>query len=148
MVRDGYPVTSEPSETDPLLRRPATLPAPDDMTSTAADAPSFPEGGLRGWLTVLSAFCAQFVTFGYITSYGVYVTYYTEKLLHDRSLSEIAWIGSIQMWTQLSAMAVSGPLADRYGLHVSFPEHPLCSTPSAWLNISRRLLSGRVLHLS
>ncbi|KAH7124349.1 major facilitator superfamily domain-containing protein [Dactylonectria macrodidyma] len=79
----------------------------------------FPEGGLRGWLAVLSAFSVQFVTFGYITSFGVYETYYLQTMLRDCSLSEIAWIGSIQMWAQLSAMVVSGPLADRYGLQVA-----------------------------
>lgn len=80
--------------------------------------PTFAEGGRRGWLAVLGAFGVQFSTFGYATSYGVYETYYSKTLLRDRTLSEIAWIGSIQTWALLSTSIVSGPLADRFGLQV------------------------------
>ncbi|KAH7141857.1 major facilitator superfamily domain-containing protein [Dactylonectria macrodidyma] len=109
--------TSQPSEADPLLGRETA--SPTSYATTSSEPPVlFPEGGLHGWLAVLSAFSVQFVTFGYITSFGVYETYYLQTLLQDCSLSEVAWIGSIQMWAQLSAMVVSGPLADRYGLQV------------------------------
>lgn len=80
--------------------------------------PTFAEGGRQGWLTVLGAFGVQFSTFGYATSYGVYETYYSETLLKDYTLSEIAWIGSIQTWALLSTSIISGPLADRLGLQV------------------------------
>jgi hypothetical protein len=31
---------------------------------------SFPEGGVKGWLTVLSGWCVMFNTFGYINAFG------------------------------------------------------------------------------
>lgn len=102
---DGAPQQDERS---PLISR-ASLPAD-------APLPTFAEGGRQGWLTVLGAFGVQFSTFGYATSYGVYEVYYSKALLRDHTLSEIAWIGSIQTWALLSTSIVSGPLADRFGL--------------------------------
>lgn len=99
---------TEDDERAPLISR--ALP-PEDVPP-----PTFAEGGRQGWLTVLGAFGVQFSTFGYATSYGVYETYYSETLLRDRTLSEIAWIGSIQTWALLSTSIISGPLADRFGL--------------------------------
>lgn len=101
---------SEEGERAPLISR--ALPPQD------TSPPAFAEGGRRGWLTVLGAFGVQFSTFGYATSYGVYETYYSETLLKNHTLSEIAWIGSIQTWALLSTSIVSGPLADRFGLQV------------------------------
>lgn len=101
--------TSEEDERAPLIPRAP----PQDVPP-----PTFAEGGRRGWLTVLGAFGVQCSTFGYATSYGVYETYYSETLLRDHTLSEIAWIGSIQTWALLSTSIVSGPLADRFGLQV------------------------------
>lgn len=100
---------SDEDERAPLISR--ALPAEDGQST-------FAEGGRQGWLTVLGAFGVQFSTFGYATSYGVYETYYSETLLKNHSLSEIAWIGSIQVWALLSTSIISGPLADRFGLQV------------------------------
>ncbi|KAI7782132.1 hypothetical protein LA080_013808 [Diaporthe eres] len=80
--------------------------------------PTFAEGGHQGWLTVLGAFAVEFSMFGHATSYGVYETYYSETLLRNQTLSEIAWIGSIQTWALLSTSIISGPLADQFGLQV------------------------------
>lgn len=101
---------SEGDERAPLI---PGSPPPEDLLS-----PNFAEGGRQGWLTVLGAFGVQFSTFGYATSYGVYETYYSETLLKDHSLSEIAWVGSIQTWALLSTSIISGPLADKFGLQV------------------------------
>jgi hypothetical protein len=32
--------------------------------------PSFPEGGIKGWLAVLGGWCVMFNTFGYINAFG------------------------------------------------------------------------------
>lgn len=101
---------AEQGERAPLISR---EPPPEDVPP-----PTFAEGGRQGWLTVLGAFGVQFSTFGYATSYGVYETYYSENLLRNHTLSEIAWIGSIQTWALLSTSIVSGPLADRFGLQL------------------------------
>lgn len=84
-------------ERSPLISR--ALP-PEDVPP-----PTFAEGGRRGWLTVLGAFGVQFSTFGYATSYGVYEVYYSETLLRNHTLSEIAWIGSVPVGHWLTGSA-------------------------------------------
>lgn len=101
--------SSSEDERAPLI--PKTPPPPEDEQQ-----PTFAEGGREAWLAVLGAFGIQFSTFGYATSYGAYETYYSGALLRDRTPSEIALVGSVQTWALLSAGAVSGPLADRFGL--------------------------------
>lgn len=32
--------------------------------------PVFPEGGKKGWMTVLASWCVMFNTFGYINAFG------------------------------------------------------------------------------
>lgn len=100
--------SSEEDERAPLIPR---TPPPEDEHQ-----PTFAEGGREAWLAVLGAFGIQFSTFGYATSYGAYETYYSKALLRDCTPSEIALVGSVQTWALLSAGAVSGPLADRFGL--------------------------------
>lgn len=56
----------------------------------------YPDGGLRAWLVVFGAACSTFSTFGYVNSWGVFQSYYSEELLRDQSPSSIAWIGSMQ----------------------------------------------------
>ncbi|CAD0048075.1 unnamed protein product [Aureobasidium pullulans] len=60
--------------------------------------PLFPEGGTKAWLVVLGCWCTSFASFGI-----------------DRSSADIAWIGSIQTFTQFSATLLAGPINDRYG---------------------------------
>lgn len=57
---------------------------------------TFPDGGLRAWLVVIGAFCAEISTFGFISAWGVFQAYYEQTLLRDRSPVDIAWIGSVQ----------------------------------------------------
>ncbi|THZ53733.1 MFS general substrate transporter [Aureobasidium pullulans] len=77
--------------------------------------PLFPEGGSKAWLVVLGCWCTSFASFGIVNSFGVYETYYLQNFLKDRSSADIAWIGSIQTFTQFSATLLAGPINDRYG---------------------------------
>ncbi|KAJ5754041.1 MFS monocarboxylate transporter [Penicillium nucicola] len=77
--------------------------------------PSFPEGGLKGWLAVLGGWCVMFNTFGYINAFGIYESYYKATFLHNQSESSIAWIGSLQAFFMFSGGLISGPMMDRYG---------------------------------
>ncbi|KAL0576986.1 hypothetical protein V5O48_004996 [Marasmius crinis-equi] len=56
----------------------------------------FPDGGFRAWSIVLGAAFTSFATFGYVTSWGAFQSYYEENLLKGYSPSTIAWIGSVQ----------------------------------------------------
>lgn len=80
--------------------------------------PHFPEGGTKAWLVVLGCWCTSFASFGYVNSFGVYETYYLQTFLKGYSPSTVAWIGSIQAFTQFSATLISGPVTDRYGAMV------------------------------
>jgi MFS family permease len=49
----------------------------------------------------------------------IFESYYKSTMLPNESNSNIAWIGSIQVFFMFSAGLVSGPLMDRYGPKVS-----------------------------
>jgi MFS family permease len=54
--------------------------------------------------------------------YRIYEAYYKNTLLQDQSPSSIAWIGSLQTFFLFAAGLISGPLMDRYGPKVYFPQ--------------------------
>ncbi|KAK1752337.1 MFS general substrate transporter [Echria macrotheca] len=105
-ARDQSDVDLEPAFPETQLEQ-----APPGQSLT----PEIPDGGLRAWMVVLGCWCVSFVSFGIISSFGVYETYYLETYLRDYSPSAIAWIGSIQTFAQFSATLLSGPATDRYG---------------------------------
>ncbi|EGC42799.1 monocarboxylate permease-like protein [Histoplasma capsulatum var. duboisii H88] len=80
-----------------------------------------PDGGIRAWLVVAGAFFILCSTLGYANSFGVFQEYYLAHQLHDRPPDDIAWIGSLATFLQLSAGAISGPLFDRYGSWILRP---------------------------
>ncbi|KAL4887868.1 MFS general substrate transporter [Aspergillus ambiguus] len=55
-----------------------------------------PDGGLTAWLQVLCGHLIVFNVWGYINSYGIFVPYYVTTL--NRSSSDIAWVGSLQIF--------------------------------------------------
>ncbi|KAH9897603.1 MFS general substrate transporter [Xylariomycetidae sp. FL2044] len=72
-----------------------------------------PDGGLLAWLQVLGAFVIMIETWGLITSFGVYQTFYETVLLPGTSSSDISWIGSLQGALLMIGGIVSGPLFDK-----------------------------------
>lgn len=52
----------------------------------------------RRWLVVLGAFLALFCTFGQLSSFGTYLSWYSHNQLSSHSPSTISWIGSLQLW--------------------------------------------------
>ncbi|KAK4944332.1 hypothetical protein LTR10_016218 [Elasticomyces elasticus] len=69
-----------------------------------------PDGGFKAWTQVAMGWLICVVTWGYINSFGVFQTYYTETL--DESQSTISWVGSLQLWTVFFVSAFSGRALD------------------------------------
>lgn len=85
------------------------------IASPAAPAVSPPpNGGRLAWTQVLCGFLLFCNTFGIITSFGVFQTYYESGpgSLH-RSSSDISWIGSIQAFLLQFSGLIAGPIFDR-----------------------------------
>ncbi|KAK7059614.1 MFS general substrate transporter [Favolaschia claudopus] len=84
-----------------------------------ASEETFPEGGLRAWLTVAGGYflaVGKFVshsTSGSMQSFGVYQDYYTRISLNEHPPSEISWIGSVQIFFLFSGGVISGKLFDK-----------------------------------
>ena len=88
-----------------------------DAPSVKSTAPTGPDGGPRGWLTVFGAFLALFCTFGQLNSFGTFQTWYAEHQLHHLAPSTISWIGSLQLWVFF--FAVRGARASSADPHSS-----------------------------
>ncbi|KKK14427.1 hypothetical protein P175DRAFT_0558691 [Aspergillus ochraceoroseus IBT 24754] len=69
-----------------------------------------PDGGFLAWSQVALAHFVIFNTWGYINSFGVFQTYYTEAL--GRSPSDISWVGSIQIFLLFFIGTFSGRATD------------------------------------
>ncbi|KAH3538696.1 hypothetical protein KXV64_007512 [Aspergillus fumigatus] len=80
--------------------------------------PSFPEGGVRAWSVVFGASIALGCAFGYLSAFGIYEAYYSEHHLAQKTASEIAWIGSIQIFLQYITSLISGNLFDLHGAKI------------------------------
>ncbi|KAF4815200.1 Aspyridones efflux protein apdF [Colletotrichum siamense] len=69
-----------------------------------------PDGGFKAWTMALLGHLVTFNTWGYFLCYGVFQTYYVSSL--SRSLSDIAWIGSLQMFLLFFVGTFSGRALD------------------------------------
>ncbi|PPQ88170.1 hypothetical protein CVT25_005135 [Psilocybe cyanescens] len=87
------------------------------IVSDTMQAPSFPEGGLRAWLTVIGGTMVTFCTFGVVQSFGVYQDYYSRTSLSERSSSEISLIGSMQVFLVFAIGLPAGRLFDAGYFH-------------------------------
>ncbi|KAL9050142.1 MAG: hypothetical protein Q9162_006813 [Coniocarpon cinnabarinum] len=65
-----------------------------DPTAHIQDPGPPPDGGLKAWTQVLMGHFIMITTWGYISSYGVFQTYYESTL--SVSGSAISWVGSVQ----------------------------------------------------
>ncbi|KAK4248262.1 riboflavin transporter MCH5 [Corynascus novoguineensis] len=75
------------------------------------DAP--PNGGLVAWLQVVGGFLIYFSTWGLLSSFPVFQTYYESGELFKASSANISWIGSIQSFLLQITGVIAGPLYDR-----------------------------------
>ena len=72
-----------------------------------------PDGGLGAWTQVLCGHLLVCNTWGYISSFGVFQTYYVGALGHPPS--DISWVGSVQIFFLFFIGTFSGRATD-YGL--------------------------------
>nr|GAT46544.1 MFS monocarboxylate [Mycena chlorophos] len=66
----------------------------------------------QAWMTVFGAFMINFSCYGVGTSFGVFEQHYSANQLKNEPLSNIAWIGSLQLSIVLLLGCFSGPLFD------------------------------------
>jgi hypothetical protein len=95
---------------------------PDTNHNIEKDLDEFgpaPDGGLQAWLNAAGGFCIFFCCLGFTSCFGVLQEYYSTHQLKDRTLDEIAWIGSIGSFIQFAGGCIGGPMFDRYGPWVS-----------------------------
>ena len=69
-----------------------------------------PDGGVVAWSQVLAGHLVTAVTWGLITSFGVFQTHYQENL--PNSASAISWIGGVQVFLSFSIGTFSGRATD------------------------------------
>lgn len=74
-----------------------------------------PDGGVIAWSQVLAGHLMCFVTWGLITSFGIFQSYYEETL--DVSPSTVSWIGTVQIFTLLLVGTISGRASDAGLVH-------------------------------
>ena len=76
-----------------------------------------PDGGARAWLVVFGGWCCYLSSYGWLSSIGVFQTYYEQNLLRSHSSSTIAWILSVQVFILSGTAPINGKIFDSYGSH-------------------------------
>ncbi|KAK3064498.1 hypothetical protein LTS18_006689 [Coniosporium uncinatum] len=72
-----------------------------------------PGGGIVAWLQVVAGFMLFFSTWGIVSAFSVFQTYYESGELFEASSVNISWIGSIQCFLLQLTGVVTGPIYDR-----------------------------------
>ena len=80
---------------------------PELREAQKTDGEEYPDGVWRAWMTVLGAFCALVCTFGQLSSFGTFQSWYQEHQLHELAPSTISWIGALQLWVFFFSVSVS-----------------------------------------
>ena len=75
----------------------------------------FPNDGAKAWLVILGGWCCLLVSFGWITSIGVFQDYYQKYQLRDYSPSTVAWIPALQAFMMVLGAPFYGKIFDNYG---------------------------------
>ncbi|KAJ5819696.1 hypothetical protein N7474_005287 [Penicillium riverlandense] len=90
-----------------------------------------PDGGFQAWSQVALAHLIIFNTWGYINSFGVFQTYYTQTLNHPPS--DISWVGSIQIFLLFFIGTFSGRATDAGYFKFTFAMGALLETFSIFM---------------
>lgn len=71
-----------------------------------------PDRGVLAWLQVFAGFCLCAMTWGLITSFGVFQTYYQRHITPTPSASDVSWIGTLQIFFLFFCGAFVGRASD------------------------------------
>ncbi|KAI9632849.1 putative transporter [Dioszegia hungarica] len=106
----------------------------DEKSPTPVAIPSAvgppPDGGRDAWLVVLGGFLLMYVSFGFITSFGQFQSYYLANQLSTYSKSTVAWIGSIQLFVTFALSLPAGRWFDAHGMRGPAISGTVCFTGS------------------
>ncbi|EJD00237.1 MFS general substrate transporter [Fomitiporia mediterranea MF3/22] len=72
----------------------------------------YPLGRTKAWSTVVGSCLLIFFATGLPTAFGVFQDFYTLTWLNDSSASKVSWIGSTQLFFELSFAPIAGSLFD------------------------------------
>lgn len=88
----------------------------DEEAATTIDPEDdFPEGGLRAWLVVASAFLLLFPSFGFMVAIGTLQDFWHQNQLSNYTARDVGWIPSVFVYISLAGGIWIGPLFDQYG---------------------------------
>lgn len=79
------------------------------------DDAHFPDGGVNAWCTALGGFLAFIASIGFMSGGSVFQSYYITTTLSSSNPSDVAWIGSVQLWGCFFFGIWAGRLSDKYG---------------------------------
>ncbi|KAK9249420.1 major facilitator superfamily domain-containing protein [Lipomyces tetrasporus] len=93
----------------------SSVETPDVPVEPSSPVLIFPDGGRQAWLCVVGAFCAQFCSFGWLNTCGVFQEYYLQNQLKGYSVTTVSWISSLQTLILFMGCLIVGRLFDSYG---------------------------------
>ena len=94
----------------------ADIPLETPLSAIPANTPP-PPSRWTAWAQILAGHLMVFDTFGYIGSWGLFQAYYIDAL--DSSSSNVAWIGSLQLFLVFAIGTLSGRALDAGFLKVT-----------------------------
>nr|POE64894.1 putative gmc-type oxidoreductase [Quercus suber] len=71
-----------------------------------------PDGGLSAWTQAVMGHLVAFNTWGFLASFGTFETFYQSDILSSNSPSDIAWIGSFQLFLIFAIGSIAGRALD------------------------------------
>ncbi|OCK84024.1 MFS general substrate transporter [Lepidopterella palustris CBS 459.81] len=72
-----------------------------------------PKEGVKAWLQATGSFLVYVATWGLLSAYGSYQSYYETTLLAHTRTDKIAWVGTVQGVLLILGGVVTGPIYDR-----------------------------------
>jgi len=97
--------------TEEVKHEPASVEAATSRNPKTGPPPP-PDGGFLAWLQVAAGFCIFFNTWGLLNSFGAFQAFYEQGYLHERSPSDISWVGTVQSSFIMLGSVYAGPLYD------------------------------------
>lgn len=82
--------------TTPSLKPKDGLPSPPNGLVKPDSGVEPPEGGTKAWLSLIGAFCAMFVSFGWVNCIALFQAEYERNQLKQYSKSTVSWITSME----------------------------------------------------